>query len=335
MTEHYSTLTIGSDVTIHIQNGGGVGWNPSYPAGSHLVSVINNGTILADTAGGSVYLRADQGWTNNGVIEAVAGASIYIEDAGTNNGTNNGMIRASGGGTLTLFNWVNNGVIEGLSGSSLSLTNWTNNGTITVDGGGTASLGGGWTNNQTLGVSGGSTLNLSGSGTWATTATALTTDASSQVNFFGSITNPGTLALSGAGTYLWQGTSLLGGTATLSNGAVLTVTSAGGVLDGVTLNGDLNLAVGQLTIVNGLTLNGTATVGTSSLDSYGYLYLLGSQTLGGTGQIVLGAHSCNGVRLNDHYCSVTAKKSDWQNDENRGNCMAQGGASCGSYTSFD
>ncbi len=36
-----------------------------------------------------------------------------------------------------------------------------------------------------------------------------------------------------------------------------------------------------------------------------------------------------------YYCSVTAKKSDWQNDENRGNCMAQGGASCGSYTSFD
>ncbi len=35
------------------------------------------------------------------------------------------------------------------------------------------------------------------------------------------------------------------------------------------------------------------------------------------------------------YCSVTANKSDWQNDENRGNCMAQGGASCGSYTSFD
>ena len=36
-----------------------------------------------------------------------------------------------------------------------------------------------------------------------------------------------------------------------------------------------------------------------------------------------------------HYCSVTAKKSDWQNDEKRGNCMAQGGASCVSYTSFD
>ncbi len=48
---------------------------------------------------------------------------------------------------------------------------------------------------------------------------------------------------------------------------------------------------------------------------------------------------CEGVLIRDHdeaiYCSVTAKKSDWQNDENRGNCMAQGGASCGSYTSFD
>ena len=250
-----TTLTIGAGITIHIQNGGGVGYNPGL-AGNAQVSVINNGTIAADTAGGDVTLRADWGWINNGVIEAVAGATLSISGSGTNNGT----ITASGGGTVTLVDWINNGVIEGLSGSSLSITNWTNNGTITEDGGGTASLGGSWINNNTLGVSGSSSLNLSGSGTWAATATALTTDAASTVQFFGSITaNGGTLDFGGGGLLHLFGGTLINGVLTMEADSRLEL--SGGILNNFTItnHGAATWTSGNVTLINGSAFNNAGT----------------------------------------------------------------------------
>src|SRR5207249_2721209 len=71
-----------------------------------------------------------------------------------------------------------------------------------------------------------------------------------------------------------------------TGGGALVATSSGGTLDGVTVNGDLNLTAdnSQLTVLNGLTLNGTATLA-------GYrsrLSFAGTQTLGGSGTVVFG-----------------------------------------------
>ncbi len=58
---------------------------------------------------------------------------------------------------------------------------------------------------------------------------------------------------------------------------------SGGTLNGVTLNGNLDLSAtnANATVLNGLTLNGTATVG-----AYADLYFLGSQTFGGVATVL-------------------------------------------------
>ena len=62
------------------------------------------------------------------------------------------------------------------------------------------------------------------------------------------------------------------------------VATSGGTLDGVTVNGDLDLSVfnTHVTVINGLVLNGTATLGTHTR----MYFSNGSQTLGGTGTVV-------------------------------------------------
>ena len=80
------------------------------------------------------------------------------------------------------------------------------------------------------------------------------------------------------------------GQATVAAGTILSGTRWGGGLDGVTLNGNLDLTVGgavNVTVTNGLILNGTASLGSNAGD-WGYLRFTGSQTLGGTGSVVFG-----------------------------------------------
>jgi hypothetical protein len=88
----------------------------------------------------------------------------------------------------------------------------------------------------------------------------------------------GTYGSANGGQLLLEGT-LLG--ATVPSGA--TLTTNGGTLDGVTIDGNLSVS-GQLTVKDGLTLNGTATIA----DGFNGLYFVGSQTLGGSGTVVFG-----------------------------------------------
>ena len=75
-----------------------------------------------------------------------------------------------------------------------------------------------------------------------------------------------------------------------SGGQALEVTTAGGVLDGVTMNANLDLAFGSqnaaAAVRNGLTLNGVANLGTTGQCNFGRLDFEGSQTLSGTGAVV-------------------------------------------------
>src|SRR5437773_1170170 len=70
-----------------------------------------------------------------------------------------------------------------------------------------------------------------------------------------------------------------------TNGLGIKGTTAGGTLDGVTVNGDLDLTGNNVsvTVVNGLTLNGPATGGVWSRMEFS-----GTQTLGGAGTVVFG-----------------------------------------------
>lgn len=97
------------------------------------------------------------------------------------------------------------------------------------------------------------------------------------------------------GSWALSGT-IIGGTVTESGGAVLRLAGSGGTLNGVTVDGPLNLLGAQLTVLNGLVLNGTMQVGQSSggLNSFGYVYFGNSTTpagtLTGTGTVVLGGN---------------------------------------------
>ncbi len=103
--------------------------------------------------------------------------------------------------------------------------------------------------------------------------------------------------------------TLLGGV--IHGGTVDTAGSArlvglGGTLDGVTVNGQLELPIdgAALVVTNGLTLNGTAYVGGTNGER-GALFFAGTQTLGGSGEVVFGPSSANGVLVEQSGTTLT------------------------------
>lgn len=122
-----------------------------------------------------------------------------------------------------------------------------------------------------------------------------------QLGLTGGTLTVSTTAQLSASLTLWGGT-LKDATVTMANGAEILGSTSGGTLDGIVLNGDLDLTsitrdVNEsfrngvtVTVVNGLTLNGQARVGNAQYGDYwGGLLFSGSQTLNGNGSIVLGA----------------------------------------------
>ncbi len=87
-----------------------------------------------------------------------------------------------------------------------------------------------------------------------------------------------------------------------TGGQMLTCTPSGGTLDGVTADGDLDLAsiAGAFVYVkDGLTLsNSTVHLGNAVGSTYGYLYFEGTQTLGGTGTVLFGKNGNNAINQN-------------------------------------
>jgi hypothetical protein len=82
-------VTFGKKVLIHGQSGGIVG------------AFVNNGTISADVAGGTIFMEQHD-WTNDGTVEATAGGNL-IAWPGTNDTS----------GTLTGGKWIaSNGSLE-------------------------------------------------------------------------------------------------------------------------------------------------------------------------------------------------------------------------------
>jgi len=109
----------------------------------------------------------------------------------------------------------------------------------------------------------------------------------------GVLTNSGqTLVLNGTTNNLTlAGGTILGGSIKTANGESLVVYGSGR-LDGVTLNGvlDVGNSFSQtgLTVTNGLILNGTAYVGNPTNGSSGAILFAGNEVLGGNGTVVFG-----------------------------------------------
>jgi hypothetical protein len=191
----------------------------------------------------------------------------------------------------------------------------TNRGTLEAMGGGALLLEGAWTNEGTLQAQD-SSLELGGSyrtadlgsvqrtrGTTRLTGTIDNegrtfslpwTGSGGQVELAGTLRNAGgSLVLNGAtgSARIRGGGTIVGGTVSTSEGARLVVEQ--GVLDGVTVNGELDLISGSVRVKNGLVLDGTAFIGGDNYRA-GYMDFEGTQSLLGTGTVIFGS---------DYYCS--------------------------------
>ena len=103
------------------------------------------------------------------------------------------------------------------------------------------------------------------------------------------------------------GGALRGGTLTETGAGQLLATSSGGTLDGVTVNGNLDLSQqnnANLTVLNNLVLNGTLLLGNTDGSLYGRLYVgtygSGSQTLSGNATVLFGGSGNNGIYNNNN-----------------------------------
>jgi len=257
-----------------------------------------NGTLDLGAANGSttgtLYFEGTGTLGGTGTVLFGASSQNTVEAQGTNNDTLPATLTigsgitinadAGGGEVYSYFpgdRLIFQGTIHSNNGGTLQFagTQWTNEGTIQESGGGFLKLGG---------------VNFTNRGTIIGSSAITYVD--------GILDNTGkTLALnSSTGTWYLLGGEIIGGTVTTTGTAKLIVTTQGdqgvggtfmygGVLDGVTLAGTLDLmqadkASGPLTIMDGLTLQNGLVEMTGDLSNF---LFSGTQTLGGTGQVSL------------------------------------------------
>jgi hypothetical protein len=300
----------GSTITLGNANGGSFG--QLFFTGSQTLG--GTGTVLLGVSESNSLV-----WSGSGSTTLTIGPNILVHgrngtiDFGSQSFINQGTISADtylGTITLNSTNWSNTGTIQSSNGGSLTLTGtWSNTGTITANAG-TLNLGNSsnaWSNAGII-TDNGATVNLGGTFTVATLGTF--NHSFGTVNLTGSLDNSGgTLAFTATtGSWNLAGGTLLGGTVTEAGGE-LTFTHFGGTLNGVTFNNDLDLAAdfgAHATVTNGLTLNNcTVRLGNAGLNWPGWLYFQGSQTLGGTGTVLLGNDTSNGLYVYDNMTTLT------------------------------
>ncbi len=302
LTAGGTTLTLGTNVMVEGAYGQ-VGSSYYYCfGGPQNVSLINQGTIAANVSGGTIYVEGSP-VVNSGSMIQTNGGSLDIDYLPDVTGLTIGT-----GGTLTLNgNYDINQTISAL-GTTLTLNgNWTNSGVLTVVNG-TLNLNGVWTNLGTISVDN-TSANLGGSFTLAALGTF--NRVGGAVYLTGTLDNTNTtLSLNGIDdSWILYGGEVEGGTIDTTNGASF-IAQSGGTLDGVTLNGTLDVGNringGWLDVLNGLTLNGTAMVGNPSNGWYGYINFPQTESLTGKATVQFGnSGTCNALRLTTGGTSLT------------------------------
>ena len=293
------------------------------------------------SSSGSWYL--DGGQIDGGNINTSGAAALLCTD--DDDGTLDGVNRAGSvqviGGTLTMegMGWENSDTIAVTDNGTLNLYgSWDNIGSISVDSTSAISLGSDyapdptsadaanylWTNTDTIAIASGATVDLGGLLT-TDTFDSLGLGAGVTVNLTGTLDNSpahnhqsgGTLALNGStGPLYLAGGLICRGVVTTANGNDLVATwdqyvdlqSGGGTLDGVTLDGTLDMTQfpgSFATVTNGLTLNGIIELGgASGTSNAGDLYF-GSfaddlaQTISGLGTIQFGQDNAGDLLYNN------------------------------------
>ena len=250
------------------------------------MSLVNQGTILAETSGQTVTVSgrgAESSATNQGTLQATGGTL----DINTLTG-DLGNASVSGSGHLDVNGSFTNSQNHTLDGESLTFGgDWSNTAIITASNGSTLSMQGNWDNSGTIGVTD-STVNLGGS----TSGIGAISVSGSDLNIVGRFTtaqfesillnnNQVTLGLVGVldnsadvldvnaitGNLILNGGKILGGTVLSADGAkLIALANNSNQLERVTLEADLDLSTTNATvrIVNELTLNGTIRMTTQS-----------------------------------------------------------------------
>ncbi len=254
-----------------------------YLPGGTLDGVTLNGDLdMTQRNGAAVYVS--NGLTVNGTVmlgkdDGSSAANVYFTNTQTIDGQGSFQMLGRSGvvanhlyaqsGTVTLGPDLTIHAPSGNIGQANARGAFVNQGTLAVDQGGTLFLDGPWSNSGTILMDGG-TLYLGGTFALEPGTTWMRTGGT--VNLTGTLDNAGAaVVLDEAGPINFSGT-IKNATLTETGGTALVVTRyQSPTLDGVTLNGDLDLATngGLLHVRTGLTLNGTAAVSQDDGSTFG------------------------------------------------------------------
>jgi len=291
----------------------------TYPDNTTLTLTVTNGLVLNGTCYvgsptnnifGSILFAGSQTLSGNGTVIFGQASGITTACDAYHGQQPNALWLPNAGTTLTIGPSI---TVRGQNGTIGAYTtcpwrgpanvNVINQGTILADvAGGTIKVNGqtisnqgliGWTlgsvqlngpTDNTLGVIQGGTGDL-------------------QVNGTLTMTNGEVLLVNGAnGSLTLNNSRLMNATVVVTNGASLIV-QGNSWLDGVTVNGvlDVGKTYGEatypdnttltLTVTNGLVLNGTCYVGSPTNNIFGSILFAGSQTLSGNGTVIFGQAS--------------------------------------------
>lgn len=318
-------LTAASAMLI-VSNGltlGGTLTMGNHAAGSaNSIQFTTTETISAGTSGAVIQMGTS---SSNSLAIAVGNASVtfgagvqvlgsgsFLETYFTSNGSfiNNGTITASAAaGKLDVQLPLTNNGTAGASAGTLNLNAaTTNNGTLNATGG-AVNLNWAWTNRGAFSVSGSSTvLTVKANGTWSSTAPLTNTGATVTFNLptAGTVTVTGMMTLSGNGVFQWLYGTLVGGTVTETNSAVMRLNGTA-FFYGITWNGDLDGATNNcgLVLKDAFTLNnGALSLGNQVGTTKATVLFLNALDIGGNGTFLLGGNVGNALSLNSTSATV-------------------------------
>ncbi len=273
--DNNGVLTVGPNVLIHGKNGT-IGQAINIGGAATL---INNGTIAADVAGGTISLVPAAGVSNNGVLSAINGGTLLLSSNVT--GNVGSSINAGAGSTVTqngvtisgVINTTGSGTFNAINSGSNFLNAVTLNGNLDLAAGtGVERVVNGLTLNGAININSNSILSFEGTQALSGNGT-ITLGATGGSNRIG-IDNNGVLN-TGANTLIHgqNGTIgqaiFIGGAATLNNG---------GTVSADVLSGSINLVApttnnsNTLSAANGgqLVLSGAVNnIGSGHIDATG------------------------------------------------------------------
>ena len=311
-------LTLGSGITVR-GNTGVIG-NQSFVGGA--ATLINNGTIQADTAGGTITLQINGGGgvTNNGTLAALNGGTLLLNSNVT--GNSGSQILAGAGSTVIQNGVTLNGAINvngaGTFRASANNNNFLDNATLngTLDlasANGVERVANNLTLNGAVNIAKASIFAPQGNQTISGTGSIVfaDNDANNRLNVeAGNLTLGSGITVRG-NTGVIGNQSFVGGGGTLTNNGAIQADVSGGtivlaVTGGVTNNGTLAARNGGTLRVDNMGGVGVINAGGTMVADVGSTILLNGATIsggalnggGGFRAVASGANFLDNVTLN-------------------------------------